>query len=269
MLPAFSPEAFSKVTSAALTSSGKFAGEGIHRTGTVVGDICIKSASQWGVEANREEVNAWALLAETTNGDADLFAPVLAHASDFSWLAMPRCEPVAWETSAKAKAWCRANDVDPDEVLVSYGQYTAHLDYLEWLDSDAARRASAITSDLHCFNVMRAPDGRVVVTDYGMGCEGIGGDSLADNVYREDGDEASDGWVPSCGCPECRGGAFDDGDDCQLRWGALNPKHCPSCGWNVGEVAAELAEGLSAHLVPACDCHGCMRHQYRGDLLPG
>jgi hypothetical protein len=191
MLPTLSSIQFpsDQFTSTEVTRGSVRCGEGIHRTGYLAGPVCVKAASGWGSDANRLEVEAWEWLKDTEDGP--LFAEVLGYADDFSWVVMPKCETLAWD---------RPSDVPADQrdKTQPYGGWIVHEDYLTWLSSPLGRRARELTSDLHAFNVMRHPDGRIVVTDYGMG--------VGDGERNEDdwGDDSmpnlSCGCCATCGC---------------------------------------------------------------------
>lgn len=146
------------LTIESIVSTGRHGGEGCYRTATIVGDICIKTAlDEGGKGCNENEVHSWQRIQHRPM--VRFFAPVLAHAPDYSWVAMPRCEPLAWNVDdpnvpddAEKNEWCY---ISP-----------ALVDFME---SEEYGIMCGMTGDLHEFNLMRAPNGNIVVVDYGGG----------------------------------------------------------------------------------------------------
>lgn len=234
-------------------------GGGVHREGyrlTIDGqDFCVKVASYRG--ANREEAMGWESLKGTD--DESLFAEVIAADPTGAWLIMPFCEALATEG--------RPAGYDSDEEANDAGWYEEgwgwwyHEDFYAWEQSPEGERANEITSDLHAFNVMRHPDGRIVVTDYGMGVLTRNQGEWGGPAWDEDSNDART-------CRTCaeRRDAFaapasdeepsyeaDSRQNCRASW-RNDLVVCPSCGWNI-----PVGRGRAKRTV--CRCNTCLRHR--------
>lgn len=243
-------------------SQGTCLGSGVHRTGyrlTIGGtDFCVKVASYRG--ANKEEADGWEHVKGTN--DEHLFAEVIAAAPDYSWLIMPFCQALASEGRPREFS----SNEEAEEAGWAGGDYGwwFHEDFYRWESSDDGDRAAELTSDLHAFNVMRHPDGHIVVTDYGMGLYDLGGGDPWNGPRSIA--SASGNTCQTCAARWAAQAAeaastpapwppTDSQEYCRASW-RNELVTCPSCGWNI-----PVGKGRATR--PVCGCSTCRQHRIR------